>query len=168
MEKFQIKFEKANKWDLSKEELETFGDRFPDGFEKLKLLGRGGFSLVWLAEHKKNKKKFAIKQIITESTHQTHIKEIWFGTYFFEFGGAPKEEFVDHTGIQNLVKLYYYFINKKDTWIVYEKCGDSLGNALYDLKGERVGSEKIYRVQFRLCRFTRNPCTTESGKTKMS
>ena len=47
------------------------------------------------------------------------------------------------------MKLYYYFINKKDTWIVYEKCGDSLGNALYDLKGERVGSEKIYKVQFR-------------------
>ena len=42
-----------------------FGDRFPDGFEKLKLLGRGGFSLVWHGEHKKNKKKFAIKQIIT-------------------------------------------------------------------------------------------------------
>jgi dual specificity tyrosine-phosphorylation-regulated kinase 2/3/4 len=28
--------------------MEMFGDRFPDGFEKLKLLGRGGFSLVWL------------------------------------------------------------------------------------------------------------------------
>ena len=24
------------------------------------------------------------------------------------------------------MKLYYYFINKKDTWILYEKCGDSL------------------------------------------
>ncbi len=76
-----------------------------------------------------------MKQIITESNHQTHIKEIWFGTYFFEFGGAPKAEFADHPGINNLVKLYYYFINKKDTWILYEKCGDSLGNALYDLKG---------------------------------
>ena len=101
----------------------------------MKLLGRGGFSLVWLGEHKKSKKKYAIKQIITESSHQTHIKEIWFGTYFFEFGGAPKEEFSDHPGIRNLVKLYYYFINKKDTWILYEKCGDSLGNCLYDLKG---------------------------------
>lgn len=143
-----------------------FGDRFPDGFEKLKLLGRGGFSLVWLAEHKKNKKRFAIKQIITESTHQTHIKEIWFGTYFFEFGGAPKEEFRDHPGILNLVKLYYYFINKKDTWIVYEKCGDSLGNALYDLKGERVGSEKIYKVPIALHRSITNPCMRELGKTR--
>ena len=30
--------------------------------------------MVWLGEHKKSKKKYAIKQIITESSHQTHIK----------------------------------------------------------------------------------------------
>lgn len=29
---------------------------------------------------------------------------------------------------------------------MYEKCGDSLGNTLYDLKGERVNNEKLYRV----------------------
>lgn len=104
---------------MSKEEIEVFGDRFPDGFDKIKLLGRGGFSLVWLGEHKKSKKKYAVKQIITESSHQTHIKEIWFGTYFFDFGGAPKEEFATCPGIKHLVKLYYYFINKKDTWILY-------------------------------------------------
>jgi hypothetical protein len=28
--------------------MDTFGDRFPDGYDKIKLLGRGGFSLVWL------------------------------------------------------------------------------------------------------------------------
>lgn len=65
LENFKIKFEKANKHDLSREEMEMFGDRFPDGFDKLKLLGRGGFSLVWLGEHKKSKKKYAVKQIIT-------------------------------------------------------------------------------------------------------
>jgi dual specificity tyrosine-phosphorylation-regulated kinase 2/3/4 len=116
--------------------LETFGDRFPESFQKVKLLGRGGFSLVWLGEHKKSKKQFAIKQIRTENNHQTHIKEIWFGTYFFEMGGLPKKEFAKHIGIKNLVKIYSYDINKSDTWIFYEKCGESLGNALYDLKGD--------------------------------
>ena len=52
----------------------TFGDRFPDGYDKIKMLGRGGFSLVWLGEHKKSKKRYAIKQIITESNHETHKK----------------------------------------------------------------------------------------------
>jgi hypothetical protein len=76
LEKIELKWEKKKKnpHDMSKEEIETFGDRFPDGFDKIKLLGRGGFSLVWLGEHKKSKKKYAIKQIITESSHQTHIK----------------------------------------------------------------------------------------------
>lgn len=40
----------------------------------MKLLGRGGFSLVWLGKHVKSGKQFAIKQIISNNTHQTHIK----------------------------------------------------------------------------------------------
>lgn len=63
-----------NKFNLTDEEFELFGDRFPFGYEKVKLLGRGGFSLVWLGEHKKSGKLFAIKQIKTENNHQTHMK----------------------------------------------------------------------------------------------
>lgn len=63
-----------NKYNLTDEELELFGDRFPYGYEKVKLLGRGGFSLVWLGEHKKSGKLFAVKQIRTENNHQTHMK----------------------------------------------------------------------------------------------
>lgn len=47
------------------------------------------------------------------------------------------------------MKLYYYFINKKDTWILYEKCGDSLGNSLYELKSEQLNGEKVYRIYYR-------------------
>lgn len=47
------------------------------------------------------------------------------------------------------MKLYYYFINKKDTWILYEKCGDSLGNSLYELKSEYFNSEKLYRINYK-------------------
>jgi dual specificity tyrosine-phosphorylation-regulated kinase 2/3/4 len=32
-----------------------FGDRFPEKFQKIKLLGRGGFSLVWLGAHRKTR-----------------------------------------------------------------------------------------------------------------
>ena len=42
-----------------------------------------------------------------------------------------------------------YFINKKDTWILYEKCGDSLGNALYELKSEQYNNEKMYRIHYK-------------------
>lgn len=73
--------------DLTEEEYKTFGDRFPSNFNKLGFLGRGGFSLVWLGQQKKSKKKLAIKQILTKNPHQTHLKEIWFGNYFFGTGG---------------------------------------------------------------------------------
>jgi len=56
-------------WDLSDEEWTTFGDRFPLAFNKIRLLGRGGFSLVWLGEHKKTRERYAIKQIITNNSH---------------------------------------------------------------------------------------------------
>lgn len=100
----------------------------------MKLLGRGGFSLVWLGRHIKSGREFAIKQIITQNTHQTHIKEIWFGTMFFSLGGVPKPEFSTFPGVKNLVRLYSYEINQTDTWIFYEKCGLSLGSALYDIR----------------------------------
>jgi len=140
----------TNQYDLTEEEYEVFGDRFPYGCEKIKLLGRGGFSLVWLGEHKRSSKLFAIKQIITENNHQTHMKEIWFGSMFFTLGGLPRPEFSKHAGIKNLAKMYSYEINQKDTWIFYEKCGSSLGNCLYDIKGEKFNGEKVYKVPLRL------------------
>jgi serine/threonine protein kinase len=109
----------AESFGLTEEEENTFGDRFPYGFEKVKLLGRGGFSLVWLGRHIKSGREFAIKQIITQNTHQTHIKEIWFGTMFFSLGGIPKPEFASFPGVKNLVRLYSYEINQTDTWIFY-------------------------------------------------
>jgi len=38
------------------------------------LLGRGGFSVVWLGVHRTTKKKVAIKQILTKNPHETHLK----------------------------------------------------------------------------------------------
>ncbi len=59
---------------LTPEEYEKFGDRFPDKFKRLALLGRGGFSVVWLGIHRASKKKVAIKQILTSNPHETHLK----------------------------------------------------------------------------------------------
>ena len=102
---------------------------------------------MWLGRHVKSGKHFAIKQIITQNTHQTHIKEIWFGTNFFTLGGIPKPEFSGFEGVRNFVRMYSYEINQTDTWIFYEKCGNSLGSNLYDIRSEKVfGNEKLYKV----------------------
>jgi serine/threonine protein kinase len=60
--------------DLTEEEYKNFGDRFPSSFLKIGLLGRGGFSLVWLGVQKKSKRRVAIKQILSKNPHQTHLK----------------------------------------------------------------------------------------------
>lgn len=151
---------------LTEEEEDTFGDRFPYGFEKVKLLGRGGFSLVWLGRHCKSGKEFAIKQIITQNTHQTHLKEIWFGTLFFALGGQPKPEFASDPGVKNLVRIYSYEINQTDTWIFYEKCGPSLGSSLYDIRSEKVyGQQKLYKVPPAPLRSTTSPSTRPWRRT---
>ena len=96
--------------DLTDEEYKSFGDRFPLSFIKIGLLGRGGFSLVWLGIQKKSKRRVAIKQILSKNPHQTHLKEIWFGGYFFNQGGEPREEFASHPGINNICGLLTYEI----------------------------------------------------------
>ena len=66
---------------------------------------------------------------------------------FFTLGGVPKPEFSAYAGVKNLVRLYSYEINQTDTWIFYEKCGQSLGSALYDIRSEKIyGEQKLYKV----------------------
>jgi serine/threonine protein kinase len=59
---------------LTNEEIDKFGDRFPEKFKRVALLGRGGFSVVWLGIHRSSKRKVAIKQILTKNPHETHLK----------------------------------------------------------------------------------------------
>jgi hypothetical protein len=54
---------------LLQSEKEKYGDRCPQGFKKIDLLGKGGIALVWLAEVKDSEKtglplgqKVALKQ----------------------------------------------------------------------------------------------------------
>jgi hypothetical protein len=41
---------------LLQSEKEKYGDRCPNGYKKLSLLGKGGIALVWLAEVKDHKR----------------------------------------------------------------------------------------------------------------
>ena len=46
--------------------------------------------MVWLGYHMKTKASYAVKQILTRNKYQTHLKEIWFCTYFFR-NGKPRK-----------------------------------------------------------------------------
>ncbi len=46
---------------LTEEEKALYGDRCPPGYKKLKLLGRGGCAIVWLAINLENSERVALK-----------------------------------------------------------------------------------------------------------
>jgi serine/threonine protein kinase len=47
---------------LSDHEKTTYGNRCPNGYKKINLLGKGGIALVWLGEDLKTGEKVAMKQ----------------------------------------------------------------------------------------------------------
>ena len=67
-------------FEITLDEWDKFGSRFPTGYQREKLLGRGGFSLIWLAKDLKSGTMCAIKQIPKKSKHETHFKELAFCT----------------------------------------------------------------------------------------
>ena len=88
---------KEPKWKLTPQELSQYGNRFPSEFNKLSLLGKGGFSLVWRGEHKETKVQYAIKQIMKRHPGKSHLKEVFFGNYFFS-NVEPKKKFLKYPG----------------------------------------------------------------------
>ncbi len=86
---------------------------------------------MWEGRHGRSGAVHAVKQISTSNQHETHLKEIWFGTHFFDIGGVPRRQFSKHPGIGHLARMIHYDRNYLDTWIVYEKGGTSLGKALH-------------------------------------
>ena len=48
-------------YDMTEDEWNMFEDRFPSEYVKLKALGRGGFSIVWLGQHKTTRIHVAVK-----------------------------------------------------------------------------------------------------------
>lgn len=47
---------------LTEEEKNSFGNRCPQGFKKLSLLGKGGIAIVWLAIDLETGENVAMKQ----------------------------------------------------------------------------------------------------------
>ena len=46
---------------MTDEEKLIYGNRFPKGYKKVSMLGRGGCALVWLAIDDRNNNKLAVK-----------------------------------------------------------------------------------------------------------
>ena len=136
----QVRSEKL-KFSLSKEEEKIYGERFPVGYKKIKILGRGGCALVWLAEDSLTGKKIAIKQVsrLSGSNAVDSCKrEIHFGTLLNE---------IPHPALDSIARLLGSKSDKSDMWAIYEVGGLSLSKALFHVKGEFVKGERMYLIE---------------------
>lgn len=46
--------------------------RSPAGYKKIKILGKGGFAIVWLCEHLETQEKVAAKQFVKSESGSCH------------------------------------------------------------------------------------------------
>lgn len=126
---------------LTKEEEKVYGERFPVGYKKIKILGRGGCALVWMGEDTESGKKIAIKQISKISgpnTIESCKREIHFGVLMND---------INHPALQSIIHFIDSKIDKSDMWAFYEIGGMSLSKSLFQVKGEFVKGERLYKIQ---------------------
>ncbi|KAL4506038.1 hypothetical protein ABPG72_013799 [Tetrahymena utriculariae] len=133
---------------LSDEDKKIYGDRFLDGYQKLNLLGKGGFALVWLAKQYKTGISVAVKQICKQNGSDSHIREMRINQQFYNLEGEIKEYFQQFEGINNFLKCYEIRHTQRDIFIVYELGGGSLSSILYEIKGEFYKNERVYKINF--------------------
>ena len=77
---------------LTNEEQNIYGNRFPLGYKKLCLIGKGGYALVWNGKRISNNIKYAIKQF-SRSSGRSNIEsakvEISLGTLLMKYKDYP-------------------------------------------------------------------------------
>jgi serine/threonine protein kinase len=136
-----------------------YSDRFLAGYDRGRLLGRGACAVVWLAAPSGGGGAsapgggvVAIKQVAKGTTGKKRSdteaarKEVFFGSYFFGPGGEPKLAPARHPGIHHIAKLLDHAETKRDIWLVMEYGGTSLTKMVYEIKGEFLRGERLYRV----------------------
>lgn len=55
----------------------------------------------------------------------------------------PKESSL---GVEYIAALLDYYEERRDHWLIFEVGGSPLSKCLYEVKGEFVKSERIYRI----------------------
>eukprot|EP00742_Colponemidia_sp_Colp-10_P005295 GILJ01005656.1.p1 GENE.GILJ01005656.1~~GILJ01005656.1.p1 ORF type:complete len:554 (-),score=66.86 GILJ01005656.1:261-1823(-) len=138
-------------YNLSEMEEQTYGDRFPPGFEKVDLLGRGGCALVWCGVSPSGE-KVAIKQVskISGKAKQdldASKKELRIARLFFDESGGPRLDARVYPGLNHVCSLLSHYDGKKDMFLVFENGGTALTKHLFEIKGEFWKGQRIYQIK---------------------
>ena len=142
---------------LTKEEQIIYGNRTMKGYTKIKLLGKGGYGIVWecgknnLDTIPMNNNSFAVKQT-SKKNYQSHLKEDVLSIAKNEINILKKLNEINVDDINNnkselIPKIYETAEDSNDIWFSFEKGGISLSSLTFNIKGIFEKGERIYQIQ---------------------
>ena len=140
---------------LTEEELSIYGDRTMKGYNKIKILGKGGYGIVWLCKKIKTGEyydntdmDYAVKQT-SKKKAPAHNKE--------DVLQIAKNEIDILTTLNNnknekvkydlIPKIYETYEDNNDIWFSFEKGGLSITALTFNIKGIFEKGERLYHIQ---------------------
>ena len=141
---------------LTQEELSIYGDRNMRGYTKLKILGKGGYGVVWLCKKmnfeendENNNMDFAVKQT-SKKNAPAHNKEDVLQIAKNEIDILIKlneNDDEDNAKCDLIPKIYESYEDNNDIWFSFEKGGLSLSTLTFNIKGIFEKGERLYHIQ---------------------
>ena len=140
---------------LTEEELAIYGDRYMKGYNKIKILGKGGYGVVWLCKKIKNNENdknidmdYAVKQT-SKKNIPAHNKEDVLQIAKNEIDILTK---LNQNGDEEekcdlIPKIYEMFEDNNDIWFSFEKGGLSISTLTFNIKGIFEKGERLYHIQ---------------------
>ena len=139
---------------LTKDEQIIYGDRTMKGYDKIKLLGKGGYGIVWectkinsdIISHNNND-IFAVKQTSKKNV-TSHLKEDILQISKNEINILKKlNEDIENANCDLIPKIFESYEDSNDIWFSFEKGGVSLASLAFNIKGIFEKGERIYQIQ---------------------
>ena len=140
---------------LTPEEIAIYGDRSMKGYNKIKILGKGGYGVVWQCrkihvEDENNNMDYAVKQT-SKKNAPAHNKEDVLQIANNEINilmklnenNTEKEE----KKCDLIPEIYETYEDNNDIWFSFEKGGLSLSTLTFNIKGIFEKGERLYHIQ---------------------
>ena len=141
---------------LTPEEIAIYGDRSMKGYNKMKILGKGGYGVVWLCRKmqqfdENNDMDYAVKQT-SKKNAPAHNKEDVLQIANNEINilmklnenNVEEEEEKKCDLIPEICETYE---DNNDIWFSFEKGGLSLSTLTFNIKGIFEKGERLYHIQ---------------------
>ena len=164
-EKNIFNYNEEKQVELTKDEKMLYGDRIMKGYTKIKLLGKGGYGIVWLCNKNLNSNEndmncYAIKQTskkknpeishnlnnISIARNEIAVLNILNNNIAngIELNSSDDD---NNNNCELIPKIYDSYEDNNDIWLSFEKGGISLSNLCFKIKGEFEKGERIYLIQ---------------------